>query len=182
MTANFIWQLNPQTNNYHSSLLFSRYPFNDSEHASLFAKISRGQFHVPECLSSKARCVIRALLRRHPEERITSEDLLHHPWLTKENFRESVRSCSDQTVPMDVPKRQRASLAESEDEDEAEEHAEDGEEVDEEEDEGAIRAQILQANMQVDSILAGNVPSAATAMVTPSLAPLMDWWRGGDGF
>lgn len=47
--------------------------------------------------------MIRALLRRHPEERITSEDLLHHPWLTKENFRESVRSCSDQLVPLCVP-------------------------------------------------------------------------------
>lgn len=51
--------------------------------------------------------MIRALLRKHPEERITSEDLLHHPWLTKENFRESVRSCSDQTVPMGAPKRKR---------------------------------------------------------------------------
>lgn len=61
---------------------------------------------MPECLSSKARCVIRALLRRHPEERITSEDLLHHPWFTKENFRESVRSCTDQMVPKGVPKRQ----------------------------------------------------------------------------
>lgn len=60
---------------------------------------------MPECLSSKARCVIRALLRKHPEERISSEDLLHHPWLTKENFRETVRSCSDQMVPMFVPKR-----------------------------------------------------------------------------
>lgn len=51
--------------------------------------------------------MIRALLRHHPEERITSEDLLHHPWLTKENFRETVRSCSDQLVPMCAPKRRR---------------------------------------------------------------------------
>lgn len=62
---------------------------------------------MPECLSSKARCVIRALLRKHPEERITSEDLLDHPWLTKENFRESVRSCHDQMVPLYAPKRPR---------------------------------------------------------------------------
>lgn len=49
--------------------------------------------------------MIRALLRRHPEERISSEDLLHHPWFTKENFRESVRACTDQMVPLGVPKR-----------------------------------------------------------------------------
>ena len=44
--------------------------------------------------------MIRALLRRDPEERITSEDLLHHPWFTKENFRETYRSSSDQCVPI----------------------------------------------------------------------------------
>lgn len=117
------------------SLFLFRYPFNDSEHASLFAKISRGHFHVPECLSSKARCVIRALLRKHPEERITSEDLLHHPWLTKENFRETVRSCSDQMVPMCVPKRKRDALDAAEDmnEEEEEEDEDEDREVDEEE-------------------------------------------------
>lgn len=70
------------------TMLVGRYPFNDSEHASLFAKISRGQFTVPDCLSSKARCMIRALLRREPEERIASEDVLFHPWLQHDDTRE----------------------------------------------------------------------------------------------
>ena len=82
-----------------------RYPFNDSEHASLFAKISRGVYVVPECLSSKARCIIRALLRRDPDERITSEDILYHPWLKQDDdFREVISSktssvSDDQCVP-----------------------------------------------------------------------------------
>lgn len=58
-----------------------RYPFNDSEHASLFLKISRGQFVTPDSLSPKAKCLIRSLLRRDPGERLSSEDTLHHPWL-----------------------------------------------------------------------------------------------------
>ncbi|KAL1124640.1 hypothetical protein AAG570_001264 [Ranatra chinensis] len=66
------------------TMLVGRYPFNDSEHASLFMKISRGHFVVPECLSSKAKCLIRSLLRRDPEERLTAEDVLIHPWLTRE--------------------------------------------------------------------------------------------------
>ncbi|XP_053663434.1 tribbles homolog 2 [Anopheles marshallii] len=70
------------------TMLVGRYPFNDSEHASLFAKISRGQFTVPECLSSKARCMIRALLRRDPEERIASEDVLFHPWLLHDDSKD----------------------------------------------------------------------------------------------
>lgn len=83
-----------------------RYPFNDSEHASLFAKISRGIYVVPDCLSSKARCIIRALLRRDPDERITSEDVLFHPWLKQDDeFREVINtksnpsSIDDQCVP-----------------------------------------------------------------------------------
>lgn len=72
------------------TMLVGRYPFNDSEHASLFAKISRGQFTVPDCLSSKARCMIRALLRREPEERIASEDVLYHPWLQHDDSRDQL--------------------------------------------------------------------------------------------
>jgi serine/threonine protein kinase len=84
---------------------FYRYPFNDSEHASLFAKISRGVYVVPECLSSKARCIIRALLRRDPDERITSEDILYHPWLKQDDdYREVINAkanvnSDDQCVP-----------------------------------------------------------------------------------
>lgn len=80
------------------TMLVGRYPFNDSEHASLFAKISRGHFVIPECLSSRARCLIRSLLRREPSERLKSEDILYHPWLVKEDRDWSSRAC-DQLVP-----------------------------------------------------------------------------------
>lgn len=88
------------------TMLVGRYPFNDSEHASLFAKISRGIYVVPDCLSSKARCIIRALLRRDPDERITSEDVLYHPWLKQDdeyrevaNTKSNSSSVDDQCVP-----------------------------------------------------------------------------------
>lgn len=75
-----------------------RYPFSDSEHASLFAKISRGHFVIPDCISVRAKCLIRSLLRRDPSERITSEDIFYHPWLAREDGEWSPRSC-DQFVP-----------------------------------------------------------------------------------
>ena len=86
-------------------LILYRYPFNDSEHASLFAKISRGLYVLPDCLSSKARCIIRALLRRDPDERITSDDILFHPWLKQTNDNREVYNSktanvnNDQCVP-----------------------------------------------------------------------------------
>ncbi|XP_055300286.1 tribbles homolog 2-like [Sitodiplosis mosellana] len=81
------------------TMVVGRYPFNDSEHASLFAKISRGQFLVPDCLTSKARCMIRSLLRKEPEERILSEDILLHPWMNTDDNRDFSKSSSDQLVP-----------------------------------------------------------------------------------
>ncbi|KAK7791275.1 hypothetical protein R5R35_005591 [Gryllus longicercus] len=63
------------------TMLVGRYPFNDSEHASLFAKISRGHFVLPDWLSARARCLVRSLLRRDPEQRLLAADVLLHPWL-----------------------------------------------------------------------------------------------------
>lgn len=90
-------------NNSNEFMFNFRYPFNDSEHASLFAKISRGHFIIPDCLSSRARCLIRSLLRREPSERITSEDVLHHPWFSQgdresHSSLQASRQC-DQLVP-----------------------------------------------------------------------------------
>lgn len=80
------------------TMLVGRYPFNGAEHASLFAKISRAQFSVPEGLSSRARCLVRALLRRDPTERPASEDLLRHPWIVRP-VKCSSRCSHDQLVP-----------------------------------------------------------------------------------
>ncbi|XP_014247716.1 tribbles homolog 2 [Cimex lectularius] len=80
------------------TMLVGRYPFNDAEHANLFMKISRGHFLVPECLSSKSKCLIRSLLRKEPSERLTASDVLIHPWLTTEE-RCYHSSSQDQIVP-----------------------------------------------------------------------------------
>uniref|UniRef100_A0ABD2XIF6 Protein kinase domain-containing protein n=1 Tax=Trichogramma kaykai TaxID=54128 RepID=A0ABD2XIF6_9HYME len=65
------------------TMLAGKYPFNDTEHASLFYKITRGQFAVPELLGSRAKCLIRSLLRKEPAERPEAEDVLRHPWLSR---------------------------------------------------------------------------------------------------
>ena len=65
-----------------NTLQYYRYPFHGAEHSGLFAKIRRGQFNLPDSLSSRAKCLIRSLLKKEPEERLTTEDVLVHPWLT----------------------------------------------------------------------------------------------------
>ncbi|XP_063003491.1 tribbles homolog 3 [Elgaria multicarinata webbii] len=63
------------------TLLVGCYPFQDTKPASLFGKIRRGRFAVPEDLSPKSRCLIRCLLRKDPAERLTASGILLHPWL-----------------------------------------------------------------------------------------------------
>lgn len=62
------------------TLLVGRYPFQDAGPLGLFTKIIRGHFTVPEFVSSRARCLIRNLLRRDPNQRLDAGDILLHPW------------------------------------------------------------------------------------------------------
>ncbi|XP_066479958.1 tribbles homolog 3 [Tiliqua scincoides] len=87
------------------TLLVGCYPFQDTKPASLFGKIRRGRFAVPEDLSPKARCLIRCLLRKDPAERLTASGILLHPWLAAGSISEGLWSSTfgeqglEQTVP-----------------------------------------------------------------------------------
>uniref|UniRef100_A0A8C2S6S2 Tribbles homolog 2 n=1 Tax=Capra hircus TaxID=9925 RepID=A0A8C2S6S2_CAPHI len=85
------------------TMLVGRYPFHDIEHSSLFSKIRRGQFNIPETLSPKAKCLIRSILRREPSERLTSQEILDHPWFSTDfsvsNSGYGAKEVSDQLVP-----------------------------------------------------------------------------------
>lgn len=85
------------------TMLVGRYPFHDIEPSSLFSKIRRGQFSIPETLSPKAKCLIRSILRREPSERLTSQEILDHPWFSTDfnvsNSGYGAKEVTDQMVP-----------------------------------------------------------------------------------
>ncbi|TRZ00810.1 hypothetical protein DNTS_020951 [Danionella cerebrum] len=85
------------------TILVGRYPFHDVEPGSLFSKIRRGHFSIPETLTPKARCLIRSILRREPTERLTSREILYHPWFSASaslSLNHGRGECeTDQTVP-----------------------------------------------------------------------------------
>lgn len=62
------------------TMLSGRYPFHDQDPASLFLKIKSGQYTVPDNISAAARCLIHSILRKTALERLSSEELLEHPW------------------------------------------------------------------------------------------------------
>ncbi|XP_028819828.1 tribbles homolog 1 [Denticeps clupeoides] len=85
------------------TMLVGRYPFHDPDPATLFSKIRRGQYCLPEGLSLRARCLLHSLLRREPRERLTPAEVLLHPWFQgsqqETGSGEQEAGSAEQTVP-----------------------------------------------------------------------------------
>lgn len=86
------------------TMLFGRYPFHDNEPSALFSKIRSGNFLLPDTVSSKAKCLLRAVLRRDPTERLKAQELLEHPWFNSSCIHSTIssrtdRKTGDQCVP-----------------------------------------------------------------------------------
>ena len=85
------------------TMLVGRYPFHDTEPSVLFTKIRRGHFTIPDTISSKAKCLIRSMMRREPTERLSAREILEHPWFVS-SFHitgpcKVDQKLADQTVP-----------------------------------------------------------------------------------
>lgn len=90
------------------TLLTGEMPFQDDNVALILAQINRGDFEIPDTISScrssriagpashlglinnflfpsftAAADLIRGLLRRNPEERLTMQEIRAHPWLSE---------------------------------------------------------------------------------------------------
>ncbi|EDO42841.1 predicted protein [Nematostella vectensis] len=85
------------------TMVVGRYPFHDSEPTALFTKIRRGHFAIPDTVSSKAKCLIRSMMRRDPDERLMASEVLEHPWFSSSfpisNPCRIDQKLADQTVP-----------------------------------------------------------------------------------
>ena len=88
------------------TMLIGRYPFHDTEPSALFGKIRRGQYSIPDTVSSRGKCLIHSLLRMSPSERLNAHEILQHPWFNTGNrlhvHTRSEKRDNDQRVP-DVP-------------------------------------------------------------------------------
>ncbi|XP_027199609.1 tribbles pseudokinase 2 [Dermatophagoides pteronyssinus] len=69
------------------TMLVGRYPFHDVNPSSVFCKIRRGTYYIPDHLSKHGKCLIRSLMRMDPDERLTADDTLAHRWF--DSFRSS---------------------------------------------------------------------------------------------
>ena len=67
--------------------LCGRLPFKSKDMASLFHAILAGEFKIPENLSPDASDLLRSMLERDTEARITIEGIFHHPWVCRNNWK-----------------------------------------------------------------------------------------------
>lgn len=86
------------------TILVGRHPFTHTNLESLYSKIRRCKFNLPEILSPKARCLICSILRLVPSERLTAEEILSHPWFNSTSYsqymwRKMFYKEEDQKVP-----------------------------------------------------------------------------------
>lgn len=63
------------------ALLCGCFPFRAKSYPDLYRRIARGSFTIPDELSSPVRDLIRQLLTVDPYTRISSANVLRHPWL-----------------------------------------------------------------------------------------------------
>ncbi|KFV17260.1 Tribbles 1, partial [Tauraco erythrolophus] len=82
--------------------LVGRYPFHDSDPSTLFSKIRRGQFCIPDHVSPKARCLIRSLLLLVGRYPFHDSDPSTLPWfeaVLEPGYTDQETRTSDQMVP-----------------------------------------------------------------------------------
>lgn len=69
------------------TLLAGRYPFYDQDERKIIQQVKRGEFSLTGVVwlqvSSEAKNLITALLDKNPQTRLTAQQALEHPWLTK---------------------------------------------------------------------------------------------------
>ena len=59
-------------------------PFEDPDVQVLHALINDGLYEIPTWLSGSSENIINACLRHDPHQRLTADQLLHHPWLRED--------------------------------------------------------------------------------------------------
>ena len=62
------------------ALLCGRFPFSASNYPSLYRKIARGRFQMPEYLSHSVRDLLTGMLCLDPMKRYTVAQIKRHPW------------------------------------------------------------------------------------------------------
>lgn len=65
------------------TIILGRYPFSGSNPIQVFTAIRKGVFEIPDTVSSRAKCLIRNMMKRDPLKRWKISKALKHPWFER---------------------------------------------------------------------------------------------------
>ena len=77
-------------------------PWSISNSSLMIRQIMKASYNLPKTLSDECRDLIEAMLKVNPQDRITMEEILKHPWL----------DCAGDKVELKMPERQEMTLEE----------------------------------------------------------------------
>lgn len=80
------------------TMLIGQYPFHDTDVGILFKKIRHGYYSIPESISSRAKCLIKNILRTKPSDRLSIAEISKHPWFTSCHLKISAPLRNDVTI------------------------------------------------------------------------------------
>ena len=64
------------------AMLYGTVPFKANNMSDLHKLIMKGKYSLKEDISESARSMLKGLLERDPSMRLTSAEVLAHPWMT----------------------------------------------------------------------------------------------------
>ncbi|CAG0906676.1 unnamed protein product, partial [Cyprideis torosa] len=91
------------------TLLAGRYPFHDKNTKVVIARIRSGRYVVPDWVHPAAMDLIESLLRHDPDQRLTPDEVLAHPWLAATGSDLDLLPSDWWTVNRHAPQNQSAS-------------------------------------------------------------------------
>jgi serine/threonine protein kinase len=63
--------------------LSSKFPFDGHKAKEIFDKIKKGTYDMPKAISKDAKNLIKRMITKDPRARITTSNILSHPWIVK---------------------------------------------------------------------------------------------------
>jgi len=72
-------------------------PFEDPDTALLYKQIMKGDFEIPDFLSTSSIDLLKGILCTNPDKRLTIQKIRSHPWVLSKSARPSRSRASERT-------------------------------------------------------------------------------------
>ena len=84
------------------AMVCGKLPFKDKDAKTLLSDVA-SKLHFPSRISDQCKDLIKGILKFHPKERLTLEEIKSHPWMSSQVLHPAVSSPLTPDLPIDLP-------------------------------------------------------------------------------